>query len=64
MHGSFVVANQGVERMVGFDHGLAGSITEDCYVALRARADGGVKFSWVDAYMFEQSTVYASPISQ
>ena len=54
MHGSFVVCTQAVERMVGFDNGLKGSITEDAYFALVAWAKG-VQFSWIDAYMYEQS---------
>ena len=55
MHGSFVVASQDVEAAVGFHHGLAGSITEDAHFALLARGKHGVKFSWVDSFMFEQS---------
>lgn len=54
MHGSFVVANHVVEETFGFDHGIAGSITEDAYFALNAWADG-VHMAWIDAFMFEQS---------
>jgi beta-1,4-mannosyltransferase len=54
MHGSFVVCQTAVEEDVSFDHGLAGSITEDAYFALAARGFG-VKFSWIDAFMYEQS---------
>lgn len=54
MHGSFVVCQTAVEADVGFDHGIAGSITEDAYFALVARVEG-VKFSWIDAFMYEQS---------
>ena len=55
MHGSFVVCQNAVEQAVGFDHGLAGSITEDAYFALAARSSIGVRFSWINALMFEQS---------
>eukprot|EP01060_Flectonema_neradi_P026636 TRINITY_DN357_c0_g1_i2.p1 TRINITY_DN357_c0_g1~~TRINITY_DN357_c0_g1_i2.p1 ORF type:complete len:2065 (+),score=347.73 TRINITY_DN357_c0_g1_i2:154-6195(+) len=54
MHGSFVVASQAVEEATTFDHGMAGSVTEDAYFALVARSLG-VKFSYIDAYMYEQS---------
>ena len=54
MHGSFVVCQNKVEQDVGFDHGLAGSITEDAYFALAARAIG-VKFSWINSLCYEQS---------
>ena len=54
MHGSFVVASQAVEEATTFDHGMAGSVTEDAYFALVARSLG-VKFSFIDAYMYEQS---------
>lgn len=54
MHGSFVVCQNAVERLVTFDHGMEGSITEDAYFALVAQVKG-VKFSWVDSFMYEQS---------
>eukprot|EP00299_Pterocystis_sp_00344_P017819 c8927_g1_i2.p1 GENE.c8927_g1_i2~~c8927_g1_i2.p1 ORF type:complete len:656 (-),score=147.65 c8927_g1_i2:34-2001(-) len=54
MHGSFVVCSNIVERLIGFDHGVVGSITEDAYFALAARAVG-VQFAWIDATMYEQS---------
>lgn len=54
MHGSFVVCQNAVERLVTFDHGMEGSITEDAYFALVAQAKG-VKFSWIDSFMYEQS---------
>ena len=40
MHGSYVVCQTAVEAAVGFDHGISGSITEDAYFALVARAEG------------------------
>ena len=40
MHGSFVVCQTAVEAAIGFDHGISGSITEDAYFALVARAEG------------------------
>lgn len=54
MHGSFVVVQDAVERMIGFDHGPAGNITEDAYFALAAQA-AGVRFGFIHAYMFERS---------
>lgn len=45
MHGSFVVCQTAVEAAIGFDHGISGSITEDAYFALVARAEG-VKVCW------------------
>eukprot|EP00899_Mesostigma_viride_P000816 jgi/Mesvir1/10735/Mv13807-RA.2 len=54
MHGSYVVCSNAVEKAVGFDHGVQGSITEDAYFALMARARG-VHFRWIDRFMYEQS---------
>lgn len=54
MHGSFVVAPNCVEKDVTFDHGVEGSIAEDAFFALVARSTG-VRFAWVDAFMYEQS---------
>lgn len=54
MHGSYVVTSHATEAMVGFDHGLEGSITEDTYFALLCSARG-VKFKWMHSYMLEQS---------
>jgi egghead protein (zeste-white 4 protein) len=54
MHGSFIVINQAVEASIGFEHGWAGSITEDAYFALAAQA-AGVEFRFIHAFMYEQS---------
>lgn len=54
MHGSFVVVNNGVERAVGFDHGFAGSITEDTYFALVLQARG-YRFAFLPSSMYEES---------
>eukprot|EP00239_Pterosperma_sp_CCMP1384_P006057 CAMPEP_0197845944 /NCGR_PEP_ID=MMETSP1438-20131217/2793_1 /TAXON_ID=1461541 /ORGANISM="Pterosperma sp., Strain CCMP1384" /LENGTH=744 /DNA_ID=CAMNT_0043457421 /DNA_START=250 /DNA_END=2484 /DNA_ORIENTATION=+ len=54
MHGSYVVIHNAVEKDIGFDHGLAGNITEDTHFALVAR-DHGVGYAWIDAWMCEQS---------
>jgi egghead protein (zeste-white 4 protein) len=54
MHGSFIVVNNGVEQAIGFDHGFAGSITEDAYFALMAQSRG-VGFRFIHAYMYEKS---------
>jgi len=55
MHGSFVVARTDVERMIGFDHGLPGSITEDSYFILVGADRYGARVGWIDAQMYEQS---------
>jgi len=54
MHGSYVVCQNAIERKLGFDHGMAGSITEDAYFALLAYSKG-VPFRWINSCMFEQS---------
>lgn len=54
MHGSFVVCQNAVEKLITFDHGMEGSITEDAYFALVAQVQG-IKFSWIDSFMYEQS---------
>jgi egghead protein (zeste-white 4 protein) len=54
MHGSFVMVQDAVERMIGFDHGPAGNITEDAYFALAAQA-AGVEFGFIHAFMLERS---------
>lgn len=54
LHGSFIVINNGVEQMVGFDHGPASSITEDCYFALVAQGRG-VEYEFIHAFMYEKS---------
>jgi egghead protein (zeste-white 4 protein) len=54
MHGSFVVVNNEVERAVGFDHGFAGSITEDTYFALSLQAQG-YRFAFLPGSMYEES---------
>mmetsp|Transcript_154263 Transcript_154263/g.268739 ORF Transcript_154263/g.268739 Transcript_154263/m.268739 type:complete len:1199 (-) Transcript_154263:119-3715(-) len=55
MHGSFVVCSQAVERLVGFDAGIAGSVTEDTYFALKAWGQVDARWSFIDGFMFEQS---------
>ena len=52
--GSFVVVANVVEQVVTFDHGLEGSIAEDAFFAMLARANN-VRFGWVDGLMYEQS---------
>ncbi len=54
LHGSFVVINQGVEQMIGFDHGTDSSITEDTFFGLVAQSLG-VPFRFIHAYMYERS---------
>lgn len=54
LHGSFIVVNQAVEASIGFDHGWAGSLTEDAYFALMAQA-AGVEFKFIHAFMYERS---------
>lgn len=54
LHGSFIVINHAVERLIGFDHGAAGSITEDSYFALVAQ-QLGIRFKFLPAFMYERS---------
>ncbi|XP_055328778.1 beta-1,4-mannosyltransferase egh-like [Paramacrobiotus metropolitanus] len=53
--GSFIVANQAVEKRIGFDRGMEGSITEDQYFALSA-ARSGYSFDFVEGEVWEKST--------
>jgi egghead protein (zeste-white 4 protein) len=55
MHGSFVVCAQSVELSVGYDHGVNGSITEDSYFAQYAWAHHDIEWSFIHAFMYEQS---------
>ncbi|KAI6211060.1 Glyco-trans-2-like domain-containing protein [Aphelenchoides besseyi] len=52
--GSFVVAKAGVERKVNWDHGLEGSIAEDCYFSMIALRDG-YSFDFIHGEMHEKS---------
>jgi egghead protein (zeste-white 4 protein) len=54
MHGSFVVINNGIEKLIGFDHGFAASITKDAFFALLLQA-AGFKFKFLNAFMYEKS---------
>lgn len=55
LHGSFILVRNSVEKEVGFDFGLIGSITEDAYWALR-QMENGRRSRWVDGYLVEQGT--------
>jgi len=52
--GSFVVTQVAAERKVTFDHGLEGSIAEDCYFSMIAYRDG-YTFNFIEGEMFEKS---------
>jgi amino acid adenylation domain-containing protein len=54
MHGSFVVCQTSLERDVGWDWGMVGSITEDTYFAMYLAALG-VRIDWCGGKMYEQS---------
>ncbi len=54
-HGSFILVRCDVEREVGFDFGLKGSVTEDAWWALEQMARGR-KCRWVDGFVYEQAT--------
>ena len=54
IHGSYIVANNEVEQLVGLDHGPKASITEDAFFALMAQSMG-IEFGFVDGYMYEKS---------
>ena len=52
--GSFFVCLHGVEKLISFDHGIEGSITEDSYFVIKA-SNYGFSFDWIDGEMLEQS---------
>ncbi|CAG2118723.1 unnamed protein product, partial [Medioppia subpectinata] len=52
--GSYFVCRVKAELSVGFDHGLDGSIAEDCYFAMRALSCGH-RFGWIEGPMREES---------
>uniref|UniRef100_A0A182ILQ1 Peptidase S1 domain-containing protein n=1 Tax=Anopheles atroparvus TaxID=41427 RepID=A0A182ILQ1_ANOAO len=52
--GSFVVTQLAAEKDVSFDHGLDGSVAEDCFFAMRAFAQG-YTFDFVEGEMYEKS---------
>ena len=54
MHGSFVVARNDVERLIGWDMPPEACITEDTTWAL-LQMEAGTRFAWVDGYVVEQS---------
>jgi egghead protein (zeste-white 4 protein) len=54
LHGSFILVRNSVERIVGFDLGPEGSITEDAFWAL-CQMKTGTRCRWVDGYLHEQA---------
>ncbi|CAD5220279.1 unnamed protein product [Bursaphelenchus xylophilus] len=52
--GSFVVTQAGAERRVTFDHGMEGSIAEDCFFSMIAYRDG-YTFDFIEGEMYEKS---------
>ena len=54
MHGSFIVINNGLEQMIGLDHGPDASITEDTFFALVAQSMG-IEFAFLPVRMYEKS---------
>ncbi|KAI1731818.1 glycosyl transferase family group 2 domain-containing protein [Ditylenchus destructor] len=52
--GSFVVTQVGAERKVSFDHGMEGSIAEDCFFSMIAYRDG-YTFDFIEGEMYEKS---------
>lgn len=55
LHGSFIVVRNDIEKLVGFDFGPVGSITEDAFWALKLM-ESGRRSRWVHGYLEEQST--------
>ncbi|MFZ3009948.1 MAG: glycosyltransferase family 2 protein [Candidatus Microsaccharimonas sp.] len=55
LHGSYIVVRNDVEKLVGFDFGPDGSITEDAFWALELM-ERGHRARWVEGYLEEQST--------
>ena len=54
MKGSYVVTQAKVEKHISFDNGLAGSIAEDAYFAIKA-IDLGYTFGFIEGEMREKS---------
>jgi beta-1,4-mannosyltransferase len=54
LHGSFILVRNSVERVVGFDLGPEGSITEDAFWAL-CQMKAGMRCRWIDGYLHEQA---------
>ncbi|CAG2174548.1 unnamed protein product, partial [Oppiella nova] len=52
--GSYFVCRAEAERRLSFDHGMEGSIAEDCYFALNAYRCGHT-FDWIEGRMCEES---------
>jgi egghead protein (zeste-white 4 protein) len=52
--GSFVVTKYTAEKDVSYDHGLDGSVAEDCYFSMIAYAKG-YTFDFIDGTMWEKS---------
>lgn len=52
--GSFIVCKNCVEKLVSFDHGLEGSITEDAFFAVKS-SNLGFTFDWIEGEMYEKS---------
>jgi egghead protein (zeste-white 4 protein) len=63
MHGSFVVCQTSLERDVGWDWGMVGSITEDTYFAMYLAAMG-VRIDWCGGKMYEQSPFSCSDFAK
>ncbi|CAG2119118.1 unnamed protein product, partial [Medioppia subpectinata] len=52
--GSYMVCRVKAELEVSYDHGLDGSVAEDCYFAMRALM-GRHTFGWIEGPMWEKS---------
>lgn len=52
--GSFLMCQAGVENLVSFDHGPAGSITEDIFFGLKATTMG-FSFGYIEGEVWEKS---------
>lgn len=63
MHGSFVVCQTSLQRDVGWDWGMVGSITEDTYFAMYLAAMG-VRIDWCGGKMYEQSPFSCSDFAK
>lgn len=54
IHGSYIIIQNRVEKLLGLDHGPEASITEDAYFALVAQSSG-IRFSFIHTFMYEKS---------
>jgi beta-1,4-mannosyltransferase len=63
LSGSYVVSKLSAERAVSYDHGLDGSVAEDCYFSMIAYKNG-YTFDFIEGEMWEKSPFTISDFLQ